>query len=113
MALVDNVIISSTDGERLDARNVWGIQYIVTSNALQTRDIVPPSAADQRMKIVAGAITGGITIDAPSGQDFDGDGGDQILLQAVTEWIVLESFKFADGTYEWRVVAKHADVEVA
>lgn len=103
---------SSTDGEELKDQEEWGAQYVIESAGAETRQMPAPVKSGLRMDLVAGTVVGAVTIDAPSGQDFDGAGGDQALLAAAGEWICFQSFNIS-GTPEWRVLAKHADVEVA
>lgn len=112
MAFDSPSILSTTNGELLDQRRFWGVEYVIRTAGAETRKLIEPSEPNQRVQLVAGTVVGACTIDAPSGQDFDGAGGDQILLTTAGQWIVLESFTI-EGLLEWRVISKHTGVSVA
>jgi len=112
IALTDTIIVSSTAGELLDARRVWGAQYVINTGGAEARTVVEPAIAGQRMELVGGTMAGTATIAAPSGQDFDGGGGDAIAIAAEGQWAILESFLIGSA-YEWRVTSKHASVTVS
>lgn len=104
-------MVSSTPGELLDARRFWGVEYVLNSAGAESRKVVEPSQSNQRMQLVSGTVGGTILVNAPTGQDFNGAGGNQLQFAAAGEWVVLESFNI-EGTYEWRVVAKDSAVEI-
>lgn len=115
LAGADPGILSTTDGELLEARYIWGAHYILkTSAASQTRKLVAPSMLGQKIQI-SGQLSGDaatLTIAAPSGTTFDGTDNElTFTLASGNLWVTLESFDVA-GVLEWRITSKGAGVTI-
>lgn len=115
LADADPSILSTVNGELLDARYIWGAHYILeTAAASQTRKLAAPSQLGQKIQI-SGRLSGSaatLTIAAPDGTTFDGTDNELTFTLATGNlWVTLESFDVA-GVLEWRITSKGAGVTI-
>ncbi len=114
IAAADAGVLSSTNGELLALRDVYGAHYIIVGTNGDTRKLPAPGMLGQKIYISARITTGALTINAPSGTTFDG-ADDQLTFTFSTDqetsktWCVLEAFDVG-GVLSWRVTAKGAGV---
>lgn len=113
IADADPSILSTVNGELLDARSIWGAHYvIVTAGSGETRKIPEPASLGQRMQFSVRLASGTFTIPAPSGTTFEGTNATLTFTQASGQlWVSLESFDIG-GTIMWRVLSKGTGVTI-
>jgi len=105
MALANQFVHSSTDAQVLETE-IYGLCIGLTTAAAETRTLPAPFAAGLKVILSAIAITTSCTITVNEGINPADVSNTDVLIDANTEWCVLESRRGPDGLV-WIVTASN------